>query len=267
MATKTIEALIEGGKATAAPPLGPALGPLGVNIGQVIADINKKTESFKGMQVPVKVTVDQETKHHTITVGTPPCSALIMKEAGIMKGSSSPNTDYVADLKIEQVIKISKMKEDSLLGKGLKEKVKEVVGTCRSMGILVEGKPSAGAIADINAGVFDKEISEGKTELSAQELKELEEEQKRLAKEIEERREEFVAKAKDIISKMQGKTRGEIKAKLVEAKVPAVIIEELLPAGEKAAEGAAAAAKPAAGEKKEEKAAGKPEKGEKKEKK
>ncbi len=69
-----IEALIDGGKASAAPPLGPALGPMGVNIGQVIAEINKKTEHFKGMQVPVKVIVDKETKSFEITVGTPPAS-------------------------------------------------------------------------------------------------------------------------------------------------------------------------------------------------
>ena len=62
MAKETIETLIEGGKASAAPPLGPALGPLKVNIGQVVADINKKTADFKGMKVPVKVIVDTKTK-------------------------------------------------------------------------------------------------------------------------------------------------------------------------------------------------------------
>ncbi len=229
MPNKTVEALIEGGKATAAPPLGPALGPLGVNIGQIIADINKKTSGFKGMQVPVKIIVDEDTKEYKISVGTPPCSSLIIKEADIEKGSSSPKTDKVADLKIEQIIKIAKMKENSLLGKTLKEKIKEVIGTCRSMGILVEGKPSVEAIKEINEGRFDKEIKEEKTELSAEELKELEEEKKKLAKEIEERREEFIANAKEIISKMEGKERGEIKAKLVEAEIPAVIINELLP--------------------------------------
>ncbi|MBU4283569.1 MAG: 50S ribosomal protein L11 [Nanoarchaeota archaeon] len=229
MPNKTVEALIEGGKATAAPPLGPALGPLGVNIGQIIADINKKTSGFKGMQVPVKIIVDEDTKEYKISVGTPPCSSLIIKEAGIEKGSSSPKTDKVADLKIEQIIKIAKMKEDSLLGKTLKEKIKEVIGTCRSMGILVEGKPSVDAVKEINEGKFDKEIREEKTEISAEELKELEEEKKKLAKEMEERREEFITNAKEIISKMGGKARGEIKAKLVEAEIPIVIIDELLP--------------------------------------
>ncbi|OIO61581.1 50S ribosomal protein L11 [Candidatus Woesearchaeota archaeon CG_4_10_14_0_2_um_filter_33_10] len=255
MGKKTVEALIEGGKATAAPPLGPALGPLGVNIGQIIADINKKTAGFKGMQVPVKIVVDEDTKEYKISVGTPPCSSLIIKEAGIEKGSSNPKTDKVADLKIEQIIKIAKMKEDSLLGKTLKEKIKEIVGTCRSMGILVEGKPSVDAIKEINEGKFDKEIKEEKTEISAEELKELNEEKKKLAKEMEERREEFIAKAKEIISKMEGKSRGEIKTKLVEALIPSVIVDELLPVEAKAGE----EAKPVA-----EKA---PEKGDKPEKK
>ncbi|MBI4153146.1 50S ribosomal protein L11, partial [Candidatus Woesearchaeota archaeon] len=116
MPTEKIKALIQGGKATAAPPLGPALGPLGVNIGQVIAKINEKTKSFAGMQVPVEVMVDSSTKEFDVKVGPPPTSALILKEAGIEKGSGNPLTDKVADILIEQVIKIAKMKENDTLG-------------------------------------------------------------------------------------------------------------------------------------------------------
>jgi len=95
MAKESVDILIEGGKASAAPPLGPALGPLGVNIGQVVADINKKTQDFKGMQVPVKVTVDTETKSYEISIGTPPASSLIKKEAGIQKGSGHPKSENI----------------------------------------------------------------------------------------------------------------------------------------------------------------------------
>ncbi len=214
MPKEKIEILIEGGKATAAPPLGPALGPLGVNIGQVVADINKKTASFKGMQVPVKVNIDSETKDYDISVGTPPASALLKKEAGIEKGSGNPKADKVADVLIEQIIKVAKMKEDSLLGKSLKEKVKEIVGTCNSMGILVEGNPAVEAIKEIDAGKFDKEIKEEKTELTAEEKTKLEEEKKKLAEEMEKRRAEFEASAKEIIASMEGKERGAIKAKI-----------------------------------------------------
>src|SRR3989344_2254565 len=193
MAKQTVETLIEGGKATAAPPLGPALGPTGVNIGQVVMEINKKTADMKGMQVPIKVTVDTTTKEFTIVVGTPPASALIKKEAGIEKGASNPLTDKVADLLIEQIIKIAKMKESSLLGSTLKSKVREVVGTCQSMGILVEGMPAPEALKAIEAGKFDAEIKSGKTEISAEEKAKLAEEKVHLQEEMERRRAEFEA--------------------------------------------------------------------------
>ncbi|MBW3004187.1 50S ribosomal protein L11 [Candidatus Woesearchaeota archaeon] len=240
MAKETVEALIEGGKATAAPPLGPALGPMGVNIGQVVAKINEKTASFKGMQVPVKVIIDKDTKEFDIEVGTPPASALIKKEAGVDKGAGNPLADKVADLKIEQIIKIAKMKEDALLGKSLKEKVKEIIGTCNSMGILVEGVPASQAIKHVNEGKFDKEISEEKTELSAEEIKELEEEKKKLAKEMEEKRAEFETKAKGILKEMEGKPTNQIRAKMQEEKIPQPIIDELAPAEAAPAAGGAA---------------------------
>ena len=248
MSRETIEVLVEGGKATAAPPLGPALGPMGVNIGEVVAKINEKTKAFAGMKVPVKVIIDKDTKAFEIEIGTPPCSQLLKKEAGIEKGSSNPLQDKVADVLIEQIIKIAKMKESALLGKTLKEKVKEVVGTCNSMGILVEGKPAKDAIKDINEGKFDQEIKTEKTELSAEEKKKLGEEKKKLAEEMEKRRAEFEAKAKEIIASMAGQERGKIKAKLKEAKIPDAMIKELLPIeGAAAAEGAPAEGAPAEG--------------------
>ena len=230
MAKESVDVLIEGGKATAAPPLGPALGPLGVNIGQVVAEINKKTESFKGMQVPVKVTVDKDTRAFDITVGTPPASALIKKEAGIDKGASNPLTEKVADIKIVQIIKIAKMKEDALLGKDLKQKVKEIIGTCQAMGVLVEGVPAHTAIDQVNQGKFDKEIKEEKTELSEEEKKKMEEEKKKLQEELKARRDEYLAKAKQIMAGMEGKPAGEIRKKLEEAEIPSPIINEVAPA-------------------------------------
>ena len=237
MAKQTIEQLVEGGKATAAPPLGPALGPLGVNIGEVIAEINKKTSAFKGIQVPVTVIVDTDDKSYTIEIGTPPVSALIKKEAHIEKGSGTPNMDKVADIRIEQVIKIAKMKVDALLGKDMFSKVKEVIGTCNSMGVLVEGKEPRAIIAEINGGGFAEKIKAEKTELTTEELQEQEAERKKLQEDIAKRREELEATAKKIIAELTGKPRSEIKAALIEAKVPVLLIDELLPV-----EGAAAPA-------------------------
>lgn len=233
MAKEVVESLVEGGKATAAPPLGPALGPKGVNIGLVIAEINKKTASFKGMQVPVKIIIDSSTKTFEITVGTPPAAELIKKEAGIQKGSGNP-LDHVADLKIEQIIKIAKMKEDALSGKSLKHKVKEIVGTCNSMGIKVEGVHAKDALKDIDAGKFDKEIKAEKTELTAEEMRELEEEKKKLQAEVAAKREEYLAKGKQVMKEMEGKEAREIRKKMEELEIPDLIIHELLPT-EKAA--------------------------------
>lgn len=187
-----IEALIDGGKATAAPPLGPALGPLGVNIGQVIAEINKKTESFKGMKVPVTVIVDSKSKEFEIEVGTPPTSQLIKKELGLDKGSGLPNIDKTANMSIEQAIKVAKMKIESMFVKNLKSAVKTVIGSANSLGFLIEGKTGPEINKDIDAGKYDKEITEEITETSdekKQSLKEdLEKIKKGFAKDLEKRK-------------------------------------------------------------------------------
>ncbi|MBI2661116.1 50S ribosomal protein L11 [Candidatus Woesearchaeota archaeon] len=247
MATSVVESLVNGGKATAAPPLGPALGPLGVNIGQVIAEINKKTGVFNGMQVPIKISVNTETKAFEITVGTPPTSGLVKKELNLEKGSGKAKHEMVADILIEQIIKIAKMKEDATLGKNLKQKVKEIVGTCQSMGILVEGKPARETMRDIEAGKFDEEIKSEKTELTKEELARLEEEKKKMAEELAKKKAEFEKISKEIIESMAGKPRPAIKAKLIEAGIPDDMIKVLLPVeGAAAAEGGKAAAPGAA---------------------
>lgn len=240
MAKQTVDALVEGGKASAAPPLGPALGPLGVNIGQVISEINKKTADFKGVQVPVKVIVDDD-KSFSIEIGTPPASALIKQEAHIQKGSGRAKVDLVADLKIEQIIKIAKMKGDSLGGADMFNKVKEVAGTCVSMGVMIEGMPPKEAINAIESGKFDEQIKAEKTELSAEALAELEEKKKKLAADIEKRMAELKALAQQIVEQGKNQSRATLKARMMDAKIPNKIIEETLPA-----ETGAAKAKPAA---------------------
>ncbi len=152
---ETIKALVDGGKASAGPPLGPALGPLGVNIMQIINTINEKTKEFDGMKVPVKVIIDSKTKDFEIEVGTPPATSLILKELGLEKGSGSAGTHKIGDLTVDQAIKVAKMKYDNLLGKKLKQKTKEIIGTCVSMGISVEGKTPQEIQKAIDEGEFD----------------------------------------------------------------------------------------------------------------
>jgi large subunit ribosomal protein L11 len=152
---ETIKALVEGGKASAGPPLGPALGPLGVNIMQIINSINDKTKQFGGMKVPVKVIIDPKTKNFEIEVGTPPASSLILRELGLDKGSGSAGTHRIGNLTLDQAIKVANMKQENLLGKQLKHKTKEVIGTCVSMGITVEGKKPQEIQKAIDEGKYD----------------------------------------------------------------------------------------------------------------
>ncbi|HVL87983.1 MAG TPA: 50S ribosomal protein L11 [Candidatus Thermoplasmatota archaeon] len=160
MATQKISALVDGGKATPGPPLGPALGPLGVNVVNVIKMINDKTRAFDGMKVPVEVIVDAGTKEFDVVVGTPPTSALILKEVGAESGSGQPKQNKIGDISIESAAKVAKMKSDDLQGKDLKRKVKEVLGTCVSMGVTVEGRDPREVQKAIDGGEFDARIKE-----------------------------------------------------------------------------------------------------------
>jgi len=151
-AKKIVDLLVSGGKATAGPPLGPALGPLGVNVMAIVNKINELTNDYVGMKVPVKVSVDSETKEFEVSVGTPTMSALIVKELKIEKGSGTPNTEKVGDLTMEQVIHISELKSSELLAKTAKAAAKEVLGTCVSMGVTVGGKDPREVQNEIDEG-------------------------------------------------------------------------------------------------------------------
>ena len=153
-----VEVLVEGGKASAGPPLGPALGPLGVNVGEVVKKINEVTKDFQGMKVPVKVLVDPATKNFELKVGTPPASALIMKKAGIEKGAG--DTNIVGNITMKDVVEIAKMKKNDLLGKDLKAKAKEIVGTCVSMGVTIEGMKGKEVIKKIEEGAYEEYFKE-----------------------------------------------------------------------------------------------------------
>jgi large subunit ribosomal protein L11 len=157
---KVIESLVNGGQATAGPPLGPILGPLGVNIMAIVNKINEITKSYSGMKVPVKIVVDTETKEFEVTVGTPTVSALIVSELGIQKGSGNPKTDKVGNLSMEQIVRISKAKRAELLSRKAKTAVKEVLGSCVSMGVTVEGKDPREVQKEINEGKYDSLLEE-----------------------------------------------------------------------------------------------------------
>lgn len=150
---------MEGGNASPGPPLGPALGPLGVNVGAVVAKINEATKDFKGMKVPVDVEVDTETKQFTVTLKTPSTSALIAKEAGIDKGSGTPGKEAKGNISFQTVVKIAKMKMNDTYAKSLKGVVKEVLGTCQSMGVTVDSKQPKEVIKEVEKGLYDNILS------------------------------------------------------------------------------------------------------------
>ncbi len=155
MATETIEALIDGGEASAGPPLGPELGPLGVDIMEIVNAINEETEKFKGMKVPIKLTVDTESGDFEIDVGTPPTSALVLEKAGIEKGSGSPKSSKAGNITMKEATEIAEMKENDLLGKSLKKKTKEIIGTCVSMGVTIDEKEPKQIQKEIEQGQYD----------------------------------------------------------------------------------------------------------------
>ena len=157
----TIPAIVEGGRATAGPPLGPALGPLGVNIGGIIDEINKKTGPFAGLKVPIKVIVDKATKKFEIEVGSPSTGELLKKELGVEKGRKGGPDDpkSVGSLSFEQVVKVAKMKSSGSLVRNIKQGAKEVLGTCVSLGISVDGKDAREAIKSVDAGQHDSALA------------------------------------------------------------------------------------------------------------
>ena len=192
--------LVEGGNMTPGPVLAQKLGPLGINISQVISKVNEATKDFKGMKVPVDLDIDTGTKQFTISIKSPPVPELLKKEAGIDKGSGEHKKLQVANISIEQVIKVAKTKLPDMLENDLKAAVKTVVGSCVSLGIMIENKPAVELAAEVSDGKYDKEIKSEKTETSTEKKKELQEffsqlHKKQEAKLQQEKAEEEAAKA------------------------------------------------------------------------
>jgi len=170
-----IKILVEGGAMKPGPALSQQLGPAGINIGQVISKVNEETANFKGLSVPVILDVNTTTKDFTVSVLSPPMSGLLKKEIGIAKGSATQGKLQIANASIEQIINVANQKLPSLLCRDLKAAVKTAVGTCVSLGVLVESKNASEIGADIDEGKYDKEINEIKTEESPEKRKELDE--------------------------------------------------------------------------------------------
>jgi len=133
---KKIKLQAPGGQATPAPPIGPALGQHGVNIGQFVSQFNERTKEFKGTIVPVVITVFVD-KSFTFEVKSPPAAVLLKQAAEIAKGSGTPNKEKVGKVTAEQVRKIAETKFKDLNAYDMEHAEKIIRGTARSMGVEV----------------------------------------------------------------------------------------------------------------------------------
>jgi large subunit ribosomal protein L11 len=155
----TIEALVPGGQADPGPPLGPELGPTPVDVQSVVQEINDQTDAFDGMEVPVTVEYEDDGSFE-IEVGVPPTSELIKDEAGFETGSGEPQNDFVADLSVEQVKTLAEQKQSDLLAYDLKNAAKEIVGTCVTLGVTIEGNDAREFKERIDSGEYDDVFAE-----------------------------------------------------------------------------------------------------------
>ena len=195
-----LKLLVDGGEMKPGPAISQKLGPLGINLGKVISEVNKATTEFKGIKVPVTLDIDTKTKDFTISVSTPPTNELLKKEFGLKKGSSKPDKIKVANAALEQIIKIAKIKQKDMFVDSLKTAVKSVIGSCVSNGILVESKDPKIVLEEIDSGTYDKIVSEGKEIADKEKLdkltsdfEEIKKTQEALIKEMEKEKEEAAA--------------------------------------------------------------------------
>jgi large subunit ribosomal protein L11 len=181
MSKETVNVIVEGGKASAGAAMGKAFGPLGVNLQEILQVINERTKDFVGMKVPVIVTVETGDKSFEVEVGSPSVSELIKTELNLKKGSGDQANVKAGNLAIEQIIKVAKMKMNSLLANNLKSAVTMVLGSCQSLGILVESIDAKDVSKEVIEGKYDKEINEEKIEVDSEKQEKLSSDFKTLA--------------------------------------------------------------------------------------
>lgn len=210
------------------PAIAQKLGPLGINLGKVIQEVNEATKNFSGLKVPVELNINTKTKNFTVHVFSPPVAELIKKEVSIEKASGETKKLKVGNLAIEQIVKIAKTKYPNMLAKDLKSAVKSVVGSCQSLGVLIENKEAKEIEKEILLGKYDKEIGEEKTEVSKEKLNQLNEYFKELRTKQEEiiKKEEEAKAAEEAAKAEKAVTEGTVKEEVKVAEKKAEVKEE-----------------------------------------
>jgi len=168
-----VKLMVDGGSMKPGPAIAQKIGPLGLNMGKIIQDVNTATKNFAGLKVPVILDINTKTKTFKVEVSSPPTSGLLKKDLGIEKGTGDSKKIKVGNISIEQIIKIAKTK--TALEKNLKSSVKTILGSCVSLGILVENRDAKEIEKEVNKGIYDKEIKESKTEPGNEKLAKLKE--------------------------------------------------------------------------------------------
>jgi len=151
---RVINLKIKGGEASEK-QLGPTISQLGLDVKKVIEEINKKTERYKGMEVKVKIMVDEETKEYEIEIKPPTTTELLLKAVGASKPSGDPMHQKIGDLPFEKIVEIAILKKPDLLAKSLKAAVKTILGSARSIGITVDGKDPKQVTREVEEGLYD----------------------------------------------------------------------------------------------------------------
>ncbi len=177
-----IKLVVNGGEMKPGPTLSQKIGPLGLNLGKLIADVNKATVEFKGMKVPIILDIDTKTKNIKVITLTPAVSELLKKEVKTEKGSGIPSKLKIGNVPIEKIIKIAKVKQKDMLVNSIKESVISVLGTAKSIGLLIEGKDPREIIEEVKEGKYDVEIKSGKEDVSEEKLDKLSKEFEKIKK-------------------------------------------------------------------------------------
>jgi len=231
-----VKLLVEGGSMKPGPAIAQKLGPIGINLGKVISEVNNATSGFKGMKVPVVLDIDTKTKNFKIELKSPPVSELLKVELGFEKGSGEPHRFKCANAAFEQITKVAKTKSPSMLVNSLESAVKSVIGSCVSLGVLIENKPAKEILKEVELGKYDDIIKEGRTEVSAEKKKELDsffegikkQQEEIIKKEEEAKAAEEAAKlaAAPAVGAAPGAAAAPTAAKPAEAKAPAKVEEK-----------------------------------------
>jgi len=183
-----IKLIVDGGAMKPGPAVAQQLGPMGINIGKVIEDVNKETAGFKGVKVPVELDVDPKTKNYLIEVFSPPMAEMIKKELGLEKASGEAGKTWVGNIAFESLLGVAKSKMANLPTRELRGAVRLAVGSCVSLGVLIDSKEPKEIMLEISEGKYDEEINAEKTEVSPEKKKELDDYFKNLSAEQEKKK-------------------------------------------------------------------------------